>query len=286
MSHQYIAQQLQIRATKTWFETALSEQLDLVPVEGPILADLSSGVQDNLSGKEHAVQVKVKSLPEQTFEVVHSLAKWKRQLVSKHQFPVGKGIVVNMKALRPDESELSPLHSVYVDQWDWEKVICADTERDVAKLKQTVTLIFNALKATERKLEQEFGIPVKLPEQIQFLHAEQLRADYPELTPKQREDAVCKKFGAVFLMGIGTKLGDGSIHDERAPDYDDWSSLGEDGTHGLNGDILLWHPVLERAFEISSMGIRVSPSVLTQQLALTQQQARAQLPWHQQLFRC
>lgn len=283
MLSKYQESQKQIARVKQVFSSQLTEQLGLIEVQAPILARVGDGIQDNLSGHEQAVQVKVKTLPEEQFEVVHSLAKWKRKTLGDYGFAVGEGLYTHMKALRPDEDKLSPIHSVYVDQWDWEKVICADSERSLAKLQETVETLYSAIKTTEQVVADEFGLAKFLPEKITFVHTEQLRQMYPDFSAKQREKAIAQEYGAVFLIGIGGELGDGQIHDVRAPDYDDWSTPTCEQYQGLNGDILVWNPVLEDAFEISSMGIRVCPDALARQLQLTDDQARLELDWHQQL---
>ncbi|MEO2268113.1 aspartate--ammonia ligase [Pseudoalteromonas sp. YIC-656] len=284
MSKEYIESQRQISAVKQVFSQQLAQALNLIEVQAPILAQVGDGTQDELSGHEQAVSVRVKTLPEQRYEVVHSLAKWKRKTLAQYGFEVGSGLYTNMKALRPDEDRLSPIHSVYVDQWDWEKVICERSERSLASLKDTVRKIYGAIKATEAYVGEQFGIEPALAPEIHFIHAEKLRQEYPDLSAKEREREVCKRYGAVFLIGIGGALADGRRHDVRAPDYDDWSTTGEDGLPGLNGDILVWNTVLDDAFEISSMGIRVCPESLLTQLELSSQSHKAQMPWHQALL--
>ncbi|AEY00475.1 asparagine synthetase AsnA [Oceanimonas sp. GK1] len=283
MKKAYIERQRQIRFVKEYFSGQLAQQLNLLEVQAPILSRLGDGMQDNLSGSEKAVQVKVKAIPGESYEVVHSLAKWKRHTLGRFGFEPGEGIYTHMKALRPDEDRLSPIHSVYVDQWDWEQVMSAE-DRHEGFLVQTVERIYGAIKRTEQAAAAEFGITPFLPEKIQVLHAEALLARYPELDAKGRERAIAKELGAVFLVGIGGKLSHGEIHDMRAPDYDDWSTEGKDGLAGLNGDILVWNPVLEDAFEISSMGIRVDQDALRRQLALTGHEERAEQEWHQALL--
>ncbi|WP_375056277.1 aspartate--ammonia ligase [Zobellella sp. DQSA1] len=283
MKQAYIERQRQIRFVKEYFSGQLAQQLNLLEVQAPILSRLGDGMQDNLSGSEKAVQVKVKSIPAATFEVVHSLAKWKRHTLARFGFEPGEGIYTHMKALRPDEDRLSPIHSVYVDQWDWELVMTAE-DRHADFLAATVKRIYGAIQRTEQAAAAEFGLTPFLPEHIQVLHAEELLARYPDLDAKGRERAITKELGAVFLVGIGGKLSHGEIHDVRAPDYDDWSSEGRDGLAGLNGDILVWNPVLEDAFEISSMGIRVDQDALRRQLALTGHEDRAEQEWHQALL--
>lgn len=284
MKTAYIAKQRQISFVKSHFSRQLEEKLGLIEVQAPILSRLGDGTQDNLSGSEKAVQVKVKTLPQAQFEVVHSLAKWKRKTLGQHDFSAGEGLYTHMKALRPDEDRLSPVHSVYVDQWDWERVM-GDGERHLGTLKQTVETIWAAIKATEAAVSEQFGLKAALPEQIHFVHSETLQSRFPELDAKGRERAITKELGAVFLIGIGGKLGDGKRHDVRAPDYDDWTTPCEGGFAGLNGDILVWNPVLEDAFEISSMGIRVDAEALKRQLALTGDEDRLALEWHQALLK-
>lgn len=284
MDKSFIEHQQQISFVKSYFSRLLEKELGLIEVQGPILSRLGDGTQDNLSGSEKAVQVKVKSIPGATFEVVHSLAKWKRKTLGRFGFSKGQGLYTHMKALRPDEDRLTPIHSVYVDQWDWEKVM-ADEERTLPYLKQTVGKIYKAIKETEAAVSKEFGLAPFLPDQIHFIHSEELLLRYPDLDAKGRERAIAKELGAVFLIGIGGKLSSGESHDVRAPDYDDWTTKNEDGFCGLNGDIIVWNPVLQDAFELSSMGIRVSPECLTRQLKLTDDEKRMELEWHQALVK-
>ncbi|WP_369833898.1 aspartate--ammonia ligase [Cronobacter dublinensis] len=283
MKTAYITRQRQISFVKAHFSLQLEEKLGLLEVQAPILSRVGDGTQDNLAGCEKAVQVNVKTLPQAQFEVVHSLAKWKRKTLGQHDFSAGEGLYTHMKALRPDEDRLSPVHSVYVDQWDWERVM-GDGERHLGTLKQTVESIWSAIKATELAAAERFGLTPFLPQTIHFVHSETLQRRFPALDAKGRERAIAKELGAVFLIGIGGKLGDGKRHDVRAPDYDDWTTPTEDGFAGLNGDILVWNPLLEDAFEISSMGIRVDADALKRQLALTGDQDRLALEWHQALL--
>lgn len=283
MKTAYITRQRQISFVKAHFSRQLEEKLGLLEVQAPILSRVGDGTQDNLSGCEKAVQVNVKTLPQAQFEVVHSLAKWKRKTLGQHDFSAGEGLYTHMKALRPDEDRLSPVHSVYVDQWDWERVM-GDGERHLGTLKQTVESIWSAIKATELAAAERFGLTPFLPQTIHFVHSETLQCRFPALDAKGRERAIAKELGAVFLIGIGGKLGDGKRHDVRAPDYDDWTTPTEDGFAGLNGDILVWNPLLEDAFELSSMGIRVDADALKRQLALTGDQDRLALEWHQALL--
>ncbi|QIZ75448.1 aspartate--ammonia ligase [Ferrimonas lipolytica] len=282
MKQSYIQSQRQIQFARQFFSQQLSQQLGLIEVQAPLLCEVGSGVQDGLAGHENAVAVAVKSIPQKRYEVVHSLAKWKRSTLARYQFGQGEGIVAHMKALRPDEETIGAKHSVLVDQWDWEQVMSADG-RKIEELVARVKSIWAGIKATEAALAAEFAIPESLPAQIHFIHAETLRDQYPQLSAKQRESEVCRHYGAVFIMGIGGSLADGEIHDVRAPDYDDWSTETEQGA-GLNGDLLVWHPLLEEAFELSSMGIRVDAEALRRQLLLAGREQDEQLPWHQSLL--
>lgn len=272
-----------IELVKYAFAAELSQRLCLTKVMAPMFVQRGTGVNDDLNGTERPVQFSAPSLPGFTIEVVHSLAKWKRMKLGQLAALTGEGIITDMRAIRADEA-LSPLHSLYVDQWDWEKCIHPE-DRSLGTLKETVRAIFSAIKATEAKLCSSFSqfTPV-LPEEITFIHSEDLHEKYPELSPKEREDKIAKAFGAVFLIGIGGELAGGEPHDGRAPDYDDWSSPTVDGYKGLNGDILVWNPVLGRAFELSSMGIRVDGEALKRQLEIAACQERAALPFHAALL--
>ncbi|KTD69235.1 MULTISPECIES: aspartate--ammonia ligase [Legionella] len=283
MKQAFIEKQKQISLVKSFFSRELEQRLGLIEVQAPLLACVGDGVQDNLSGIEQAVSVKVKAIPDRTFEIVHSLAKWKRKLLGEFAFQSGEGIYTHMIALRPDEEVLSATHSVFVDQWDWERVI-DNKDRSLSYLKKTVIELFDAIKKTEKMVSELYGLTPFLPPYIHFMYTEELLALYPHLSPKDRERAITKKYGAVFLIGIGGSLSNGKPHDLRAPDYDDWSSVNEVGFTGLNGDILVWNPVLEDVFEISSMGIRVNEVILKYQLALTGYQQRLDFDWHQRLI--
>ena len=272
-----------IKAVKDMFQVNLSAQLALLRVTAPMVVLSGTGINDDLNGVERPVHFPIKSLEERQAEVVHSLAKWKRLKLAELGVEPGRGIYTDMNALRPDE-ELDNLHSIYVDQWDWEKVI-REEDRNLDFLKKTVRRIYEAVKVTENKLYVEFPqIVPELPDDIFFIHAEELRRQYPTLTPKERENAIVKEHKAVFIIGIGGKLGDGTIHDGRAADYDDWSTLNSDGFEGLNGDILLWNNVLQGAFEISSMGIRVDAAAMRRQLAERGQEWKADLYFHRRLL--
>lgn len=272
-----------IELVKSEFATALSSRLNLYKVTAPMLVKRGTGINDDLNGIEKPVSVAAPALAGHTIEIVHSLAKWKRIKLAQLGLDAGEGIYTDMRAIRADE-ELTPLHSLYVDQWDWEKVIKPE-ERSLETLKATVRLIYAAIKATEKRLYEAFPAFVpQLPEEITLVHTEELQAQYPELSPKEREDKVAKALGAVFIIGIGGELAGGEPHDGRAPDYDDWSTPTEKGYKGLNGDIIVWNGVLGRAFELSSMGIRVDVEALTRQLELRACPERAVLPFHEALL--
>ena len=272
-----------IKAVKDMFQSNLSAQLALLRVTAPIVVLSGTGINDDLNSVERPVSFPIKSLNEQKAEVVHSLAKWKRLKLGELGIRPGRGIYTDMNALRPDE-DLDNLHSIYVDQWDWEKVIRKE-DRNLAFLKMTVRRIYEAIKVTENRLYVEFPeITPELPEDIFFIHAEELRRRYPDLTPKERENAIVKEHKAVFIIGIGGALGDGTIHDGRAADYDDWSTPNEDGFLGLNGDILLWNKHLDCAFEVSSMGIRVDEAAMLRQLEIRGQSWKKDLYFHRKLL--
>ena len=272
-----------IKAVKDMFQENLSAQLALLRVTAPMTVLSGMGLNDDLSGVEKPVSFAVKGAGGAEAEIVHSLAKWKRMKLAQMGIPAGRGIYTDMNALRPEE-ELDNIHSIYVDQWDWEKVILP-AHRNLDFLKKTVRRIYEAVKVTENKLYVEFPqIEPMLPEELFFIHSEELRAMYPELSPKERENEIVRQHKAVFIIGIGGLLSDGTVHDARAADYDDWSSENEDGYKGLNGDLLLWNPVLEMAFEISSMGIRVDSGTLSRQLALRGEENKSGLLYHRMLL--
>ena len=272
-----------IKLIKEFFQQNLSTELRLRRVTAPLFVLQGLGINDDLNGVERAVTFPIKDLGDARAEVVHSLAKWKRLTLAEYEVEPSYGIYTDMNAIRADE-ELDNLHSLYVDQWDWEAVIRRE-DRTLAFLKNIVERIYAAIRRTEYLVCESYPqIKPFLPEQIHFIHAEELLEMYPDKTPKEREDAICKKYGAVFVIGIGGKLANGEKHDGRAPDYDDWSTVAEDGHKGLNGDILIWYPVLGRSFELSSMGIRVDKDSLLRQLEIEGQQQREKLYFHQQLL--
>ncbi|MBD5225171.1 MAG: aspartate--ammonia ligase [Bacteroidales bacterium] len=272
-----------IKLIKQYFQKALSEALDLRRVTAPLFVLSGTGLNDDLNGVERAVSFPVKALGDRRAEVVHSLAKWKRVKLGAYGIAPRYGLYTDMNAIRADE-ELDNLHSLYVDQWDWEQTI-NPADRNLDYLKTTVRKIYGALKATERMVYEQFPhITPRLPEEITFIHSQELLEKYPGMSRGQRENEAARRYGAVFLIGIGNPLSDGEPHDGRAPDYDDWSSENEDGYRGLNGDILLWDSVLGRSVEISSMGIRVDREALMRQLRIRCCEERATLEFHRRLL--
>jgi aspartate--ammonia ligase len=272
-----------IKEIKDFFQLNLASELNLTRVTAPLFVLTGTGLNDDLNGVERAVRFPVKDLGDAKAEVVHSLAKWKRLALAEHGFSKGFGLYTDMNAIRADET-LDDTHSLYVDQWDWERVI-EDADRSLAYLRKTVCKIYSAMKRLEFHLHDRYpALPLELPEDITFIHTEEALQRYPALCPREREDALAKEHGAIFLIGIGGKLSDGSIHDGRAPDYDDWSSTNEEGFKGYNGDIIVWNSVLGRSLELSSMGIRVSPEALAEQLRLSGQEGRKELFFHKKLL--
>ncbi len=267
---------------KNFFQTYLSAQLKLRRVTAPLFIEAGTGVNDDLNGVEKPVSFKPKGMAA-TAEIPQSLAKWKRMMLGDYKIEAGYGLYTDMNAIRPDE-EADNLHSYYVDQWDWEMAI-TDENRNLDFLKLVVQKIYATLKATEFMVyERHPEIKPILPEEITFLYSEDLCSVYPELSPVERESRAAEEYGAVFIIGIGGELPDGSIHDGRAPDYDDWSTETDGGYSGLNGDIILWNPVLSRTFEISSMGIRVNREALIRQLEIRKLEKRKDLLFHKRLL--
>ena len=272
-----------IKLIKEFFQQNLSTELRLRRVTAPLFVLKGLGINDDLNGVERPVSFPIKDLGEAQAEVVHSLAKWKRLTLAEYDVQPGYGIYTDMNAIRADE-ELDNLHSLYVDQWDWEAVITSE-QRTIRFLEDVVRRIYAAIRRTEYLTCETYEqLKPFLTEDIYFVHSEDLLQMYPDKTPKEREDAICKKYGAVFVEGIGGKLSDGKKHDGRAPDYDDWSTVAENGKKGLNGDILIWYPTLGHSFELSSMGIRVDKESLVRQLKLEGQEGREQLYFHRQLL--
>jgi aspartate--ammonia ligase len=272
-----------IKDIKDFFERQLAAALNLQRVTAPLFVRSGTGINDDLNGVELPVRFRVKEDGGSEVEIVQSLAKWKRLALHRYGYGPGEGIYTDMNAVRPDE-DLDNLHSIYVDQWDWEKIILP-SQRNVETLQETVGAIYDCICRTEFHIASEHSkIRPILPEKISFVTSEELYARWPDLGPREREQEICREREAVFIMGIGSALPDGRAHDGRAPDYDDWTSMRPDGGRGLNGDILLWNPVLGRAFEISSMGIRVDAAVLREQLEIRNFGERAGLDFHRRLL--
>lgn len=272
-----------IKKIKDFFQQNLATGLRLQRVTGPLFVLRGMGINDDLSGNERAVNFPIKDLGDQVAEVVHSLAKWKRLTLAEYNIQPGYGIYTDMNAIRADE-ELDNLHSLYVDQWDWERVITAD-QRNMDFLKAIVNDIYAAFLRTEFLVCETYPqIKPSLPPEIFFIHSEELRQRFPDMTPKEREDAITREKGAVFIIGIGCELGDGKPHDGRAPDYDDYSTVSSLGLPGLNGDIMIWSDVLDRAVEVSSMGIRVDRETLLRQLKSSGKEERKELYFHKRLL--
>ena len=264
-----------IKYIRDTFQRELEREMNLERISAPLFVSKASGLNDNLNGVERPVSFDIADIPGETYEVVHSLAKWKRMALGRYGFKPGEGLYTNMNAIRRDE-ELDNLHSCYVDQWDWEMVLTKE-QRNVETLKSVVRHIFKIIKHMEHEVWYKYPQAVnKLPDEIHFVTSEELIAKYPGCTdPHERENKACKELGCIFVMQIGDKLSDGKPHDGRAPDYDDWQ---------LNGDILFWHPILDRALEISSMGIRVDEKSLKEQLDKAGCPERASLPFHKMLL--
>lgn len=272
-----------IKDIKDFFERNLAKSLGLERVTAPLFVRSGTGINDDLNGIERPVRFPVKEDGDAPVEIVQSLAKWKRLALRRYGFRPGEGLYTDMNAIRPDET-IDEVHSIYVDQWDWEKVITPD-QRRVETLEETVRVIFEVICRTEFHIASEYpNIRPMLPERITFVSSEELYRRYPGVPPRERENRACREHKAVFVMGIGANLPDGQPHDGRAPDYDDWTSPRADGGRGLNGDILVWNPVLERSFELSSMGIRVDPPTLLRQLKLRGLDDRAKLEFHRLLL--
>ena len=275
--------ELAIKQIKETFQLNLSSTLRLRRVTAPLFVLQGTGLNDDLNGVENAVNFPIQDMNGAVAEVVHSLAKWKRVTLAEYGIANGYGIYTDMNAIRAHE-ELDNLHSLYVDQWDWERVITAD-ERNVAFLKRIVKDIYSAILHTEFTLSECYPqLKPSLPEEIKFIHSEELRQLFPELSPKEREEAITKQYGAVFIIGIGNELGDGKPHDNRAPDYDDYTTPNEEGFYGLNGDLMIWSDVLGKAMELSSMGIRVDREALLHQLEKSGMEERKGLYFHRRML--
>ena len=272
-----------IKQIKDFFQQNLSSELRLRRVTAPLFVLKGMGINDDLNGVERAVTFPIKDMGEERAEIVHSLAKWKRLTLADYKIQECYGIYTDMNAIRADE-ELGNLHSLYVDQWDWEMVMSQDN-RNLDFLKEVVRRIYAALVRTEYMVYEMFpAITPILPKEITFIHSEELLQLYPDMDEKERENTITQKHGAVFIIGIGGELSNGKKHDGRAPDYDDWTSTSENGYKGLNGDLLVWNPILDKAMELSSMGIRVNKEVLLKQLEISGQEDRKELYFHRRLL--
>ena len=266
--------EIAIKQVKDFFENRLSKELNLTRVSAPLFVKSDTGLNDNLNGIERPVSFDMKAMDDTNIEIVQSLAKWKRMALFRYGFSIGEGLYTDMNAIRRDEY-VDNLHSIYVDQWDWEKVILKE-ERTIGKLKEVVLGIYKVFKDTETHVHKLYpSIEKFLPEEIFFITSQELEDMYPSLTPSQRENSICRDKKAVFLMQIGGELESGIKHDGRAPDYDDWT---------LNGDIIFWYPILEKAVELSSMGIRVDKKALEKQLKLAGCEDRSSLEFHSLLL--
>jgi len=272
-----------IKFVKDTFERELSGELKLSRVTSPLFVPKGSGINDDLNGIERPVRFEIGNLNDRVMEIVHSLAKWKRMALADYDFQPKTGLYTDMNAIRPDDL-MDAIHSLYVDQWDWELVM-ADDERNLDFLKKIVSKVYEALKRTQFLVSEQFpsNYPI-LPEEIVFIHSEDAQKEFPNLSPEEREKVLAKKYGAIFMIGIGNKLADGVKHGGRAPDYDDWSTPTDDIHNGLNGDIIVWDYVREDSLELSSMGIRVDNETLNRQLALENAEDRKELYWHKRLL--
>lgn len=266
--------QIAIKEVKDFFQRQLTAELNLHRVSAPLFVTPESGLNDNLNGVERPVKFGIKEQDEREVEIVHSLAKWKRMALGRYEFNVGEGLYTDMNAIRRDE-ETDNIHSIYVDQWDWEKIITKE-ERNETKLREVVKSVYDALRVTEKYMANKYDyIECILPENIFFISSQELEDMYPDYTPKEREYKICKLHGAVFISQIGGVLASGEKHDGRAPDYDDWS---------LNGDILVYYPVTDIALELSSMGIRVDEDALERQLVIAGCEERKELPFQKAIL--
>jgi len=275
--------ELAIKKLKDFFQLNLASELRLHRVTSPLFVKQGTGINDDLNGIERPVSFPMKGMNEQRAEIVQSLAKWKRLALANLKIEKGFGLYADMNAIRPDE-ELDNIHSLYVDQWDWERVISRE-ERTLDFLKYIVRKIYSTMLRTEFFVYENYpGFDLELPEEITFLHTEDLAEKYPDLTPFERENKEAKKHGAICVIGIGGEMPNGEIHDGRAPDYDDWSTPTGNNHKGLNGDIVVWNKILNRSFELSSMGIRVDKEILIKQLKIRGAEDRKDLMWHKKVL--
>lgn len=275
--------EIAIKQIKESFQTELASALNLRRVTAPLFVLSGTGLNDDLNGVEHAVSFNIDAMGGARAEVVHSLAKWKRAKLAAYDIAPGFGLYTDMNAIRTFE-ELDNMHSLYVDQWDWEKSITPQ-QRNIEFLKETVRDIYAAIRKVESAIYKSFPhITPVLPEEITFIHSQQLLEQYPDLAPAEREKKAARRHGAIFIIGIGAELSDGKPHDRRAPDYDDWSTPNGEGYTGLNGDLIVWDPVLDTSMELSSMGLRVDADAMRRQLQLAGCPEREQLSFHRMLL--
>ncbi len=276
--------EIAIKLIKDFFQLNLATELNLSRVTAPLFVPAGTGINDDLNGIEKPVAFNSKALHGTRLEIVQSLAKWKRMMLGQMSFEPGYGLYTDMNAIRPDEECLDNTHSLYVDQWDWERVITVDN-MNRSFLEYIVRKIYSILKRTEHYVCERFSsIKPELPEDIVFVHSQELLDLYPNLDPCERENKFLKEHKAAFIIGIGGELSDGSVHDLRAPDYDNWSCQNGNGQKGLNGDIFIWNNVLGKALELSSMGIRVDKAALIEQLGIRNCPERKELMWHRMLL--
>ncbi|MBD3155481.1 MAG: aspartate--ammonia ligase [Candidatus Aenigmarchaeota archaeon] len=274
----YFETQKGIKLVRETFEKGMRERLSLQKITAPIFLKTGTGLQDDLAGTQVPVGFDL-SFTEASIEIVQALTKWKRQVLGKHEFDVGTGLIVDMKGIRKDE-ELSEIHSIFVDQWDWERVI-SRKDRKLSFLKNVVRKIYLSILDTEKVIESEFpALTPSLPKRIKFIHTQDLERMFPDSTPKQREHLIAEKYGAVFLVGIGHPLESGEPHDLRAADYDDWYIEAYDGKRGLNGDIIVWDGIRRKSMELTSMGIRVDSESLVRQLEIMDLMDKKELEYH------
>lgn len=272
-----------IKHVKDTFERELSGELMLSRVTSPLFVPKGSGINDDLNGIERPVRFEIGNMNNKEMEIVQSLAKWKRMVLADYGYSAGHGLYTDMNAIRPDD-DIDAIHSIYVDQWDWELVM-NDANRNLDFLKKVVKKVYEAIKRTQFLVGETFPSQYKmLPEEITFIHTEDAQKQFPELTPEAREKKLAKQYGAIFMIGIGAPLADGVKHGGRAPDYDDWSTKTDNVHQGLNGDIIVWDEVRNDSLELSSMGIRVNQEALSRQLKLTDNESRADLYWHTRLL--
>ncbi|MBN1501963.1 aspartate--ammonia ligase [Candidatus Woesearchaeota archaeon] len=275
--------QVAVTEIKDFYDKQLARELNLKKIRGPLFLAAETGINDDLTGAEKPVSFITPDI-NSDIEIVQAVTKWKRMALADYGFKHGEGLFVDMHAIRSHE-KLTSLHSIFVDQWDWERVISRE-ERTLAYLKEIVRRIYKVIKKTELYTYMNYrDITPILPEKIKFIHSEELLEKYPGTSAKQREDSACREYGAVFIIGIGAELKDGKPHDVRAPDYDDWTTPTIRDYKGLNGDILVWHPILKTALELTSMGIRVDKGILEKQLIITSAEHKKDLLWHKRLLK-